>query len=50
MGILCHKLAGDGGALVGMCGRDEKLWLNVATRWRIAMACPHYKVIDTHCL
>jgi hypothetical protein len=24
-GILCNKSASDGGALVGMCGRDEKL-------------------------
>jgi hypothetical protein len=24
-GILCHKLASDEGALVGMCGRNEEL-------------------------
>ncbi len=24
-GILCHKLASDGGALVDMCEKDEKL-------------------------
>jgi hypothetical protein len=50
MGILCHKSTNDGGALVGMCGRDEDLWLSVATCWRIMMACACYRAINTHCL
>jgi hypothetical protein len=48
--ILCRKSANDGGALVGMCGRDEELWLSMATCLRIAMACAHWKAIDIHYL
>ncbi len=48
--ILCCKSANNGGALVGMCGRDEELWLSVATCLRIAMAYAHWKAIDIHCL
>jgi hypothetical protein len=25
-----QHLTSDGGALVGMCGKDEELWLNMA--------------------
>jgi hypothetical protein len=50
MVILCHKSASDGGALVGMCGREEELWLSVAARIRIVMACARYRAVDTHCL
>jgi hypothetical protein len=50
MGIWCHRSASDEGALIGMCGRNEELWLSVAAHWRIAMACTHCKAINTHCL
>jgi hypothetical protein len=50
MGILCHKSTSDGGALVGMCERDEELWLSVTACWKIAMAWVRCKVIDTRCL
>jgi hypothetical protein len=33
-----------------MCGRDQKLWLHVATCWKIVMVYAHCKVIDTCCL
>ncbi len=48
--MLYHTLVNDGGALAGMCGRDEELWLSVVAHWRIAMAYAHYRAIDTHCL
>jgi hypothetical protein len=45
--VIYHKLTNDGGALAMMCGRDEKPQSNVATRWRIVMACTHCKAMDT---
>jgi hypothetical protein len=48
--ILCHKWASDGGALVDMCEKDEKLTLTVAARWEIAMVWACCKVIYTCCL
>jgi hypothetical protein len=41
MTSFCHKSAIDGGALAGMCEKDEKLWLSMTTCQRIAMACAH---------
>ncbi len=49
-GVLCHKSASDGGALVIMCGRNEKMWVNVIACWRIMMTCAHSRAIDTPCL
>lgn len=45
--ILCRKSTSDGDAVVGMCEKDEELWLSVAARWKIAMVFAHYKVIHT---
>ncbi len=35
----------DGGALDGMCEKDEKLWLSVTTCWRIMMVCARCRAI-----
>jgi hypothetical protein len=48
--MLYHKSINDGGALAGMCGRDENLWLSVATHWKIVMACTCWRAIDICCL
>jgi hypothetical protein len=50
MHILYHKSTSDGGALIGMFGKDEELWLSMVTRWRIVMACAQFKVVDIRCL
>jgi hypothetical protein len=36
--ILSHKWANDEGALVGMCEKNEELWLSIVAHWKFAMA------------
>ncbi len=46
----CYKLINDGDALVGMCEKNEKLWLNMTIHSRIVIVYACCKVINFHCL
>jgi selenophosphate synthetase-related protein len=47
--IICHKSANDGGALIMMCGRNEKPQPSAIAHWKIVMICACYKAMDTWC-